>query len=260
VNPSLLSVSGLAVSFNGLSVLEDVNFSVMPGEIFGVIGPNGAGKTTLFNCISGVVRPSAGTVTLAGTPLGATPIHRRSHLGVARTFQNLNLFSGLTVLENVMVPVEVRERRGLLTDALRGPRSRFAAQRAVERARGLLHLLGLSEHAATPAGDLPVGLQRRVDIARALATRPRLLLLDEPASGLDAHETADLGRRLPILRERLDTTIVLVDHDMGLVLSVCDRVAALDFGRIVTVGTPAEVRTHPEVVASYLGTTVSAQR
>jgi branched-chain amino acid transport system ATP-binding protein len=255
VTDTVLTVDGVSVRFGALNVLDNVSFDVRPGEIFGLIGPNGAGKTTLFNCVSGLLRPNQGTISYRGQRIDGTAVHRRSRLGIARTFQNLNLFGGLTVRENLMVPVEVRDRRGLVADAFRLPQSRFGERQAEERANAILQLLGLAELGERRADDLPVGLQRRVEIGRAIAQRPDLLLLDEPASGLDATETAELASLLPVLRNRLKVTIVLVDHDMALVLAVCDRICALDFGEVITTGTPAEVRNNPRVISAYLGKT-----
>jgi branched-chain amino acid transport system ATP-binding protein len=257
--PSFLVVDNVSKRFGGVQALTDIDFAVDEGEIFGLIGPNGAGKTTLFNCVSGLIQPDKGRVFYQGTPINSLPVHRRSLLGIARTFQNLNLFGRLTVLENLMIPIEVRQRRGFIADAFRAPSATFGAQQARERARGLLHLLRLTEHTTTLAADLPVGLQRRVEIGRALAQRPRLLLLDEPASGLDARETAELGALLPLIRHRLGVTIVLVDHDMALVMRVCDRIAAMDFGVVMTVATPSEVRADERVIAAYLGQAAAEQ-
>ena len=254
-----LAVEQLSKRFGGLRALDDVSFEVNEGEIFGLIGPNGAGKTTVFNCISGLVQPDMGVVRFEGSPITRLPVHRRSLLGIARTFQNLNLFGRLTVLENLMIPVDVRQRRGFIADAFRAPSSTFGEEQARERAQAILHLLQLSEHASTLAADLPVGLQRRIEIGRAVAQRPKLLLLDEPASGLDARETAELGALLPVIRHRLGITIVLVDHDMALVMRVCDRIAAMDFGVVMTVGTPAEVRADERVISAYLGQAAEKQ-
>ena len=255
---ALLDVRGVSVRFGGVRALSDVTFTVAEGDIFGLIGPNGAGKTTLFNCVSGLIRPDAGTIRYCGEAIGDLPVHARSRLGIARTFQNLNVFAGLTVLENLMIPVDVRERRGFISDAFRATRSRFAEGRAREQARAILHLLHLLESADALAGDLPVGLQRRVELGRALAQRPTLVLLDEPASGLDPRETAELGALLPAIASRLSVTIVLVDHDMALVMRVCNRICALDFGQVLTIGTPAQVRADPQVMAAYLGGAPSA--
>jgi len=249
----VLEIADISVRFGGVQALDGVSFDVFEGEVFGLIGPNGAGKTTLFNCISGLVRPDHGVVRYHGRELNDLPVHVRSRLGIARTFQNLNLFSGLSVLDNLMIPVEVRQPRGFLADAVRAIRSTFGEEQAREQARAMLHLVHLDEWADTLAGDLPVGLQRRVEIARALASRPQLLLLDEPASGLDPRETADLGALLPTIARRLGLTVVLVDHDMALVMRVCDRICALDFGHTIAVGTAAHVRRNERVIGAYLG-------
>jgi len=257
---SLLSVEQVSKRFGGVQALGDVSFEVVDGEIFGLIGPNGAGKTTVFNVISGLVPPDRGAIRFRGAAITGLPVHRRSLLGIARTFQNLNLFGRLTVVENLMIPVDVRQRRGFIADAFRAPSSTFGEEQARERAHAILHLLQLTEQADRLAADLPVGLQRRVEIGRALAQRPQLLLLDEPASGLDARETAELGALLPVVRHRLGVTIVLVDHDMALVMRVCDRIAAMDFGSVMTIGTPAQVRADQRVIAAYLGQAAEKQR
>ncbi|MBA3653669.1 MAG: ABC transporter ATP-binding protein [Actinobacteria bacterium] len=255
----LLEVRELSISFGGLQALNQVSFAVEEGEIFGLIGPNGAGKTTLFNCVSGLIQATSGVIHYEGQPLDGLPIHARSLVGIARTFQNLNLFHGLTVLENLMVPVEVRQRRGFIADAFRATRSRFGESQAREEAGAILHLLHLGDLRDVMAGELPVGLQRRVELGRAVAQRPRLLLLDEPASGLDGRETAELGALLPRIARQLSVTIVLVDHDMALVMRVCDRICALDFGQVIAMGTPAEVRNDPTVMSAYLGASGAVQ-
>ncbi|MHB8670243.1 MAG: ABC transporter ATP-binding protein [Acidimicrobiales bacterium] len=249
----LLDVAGVAVRFGGVQALSGVSFSVARGEIFGLIGPNGAGKTTMFNCISGLVRPTTGIIRYQGEVLNSVAVHRRSRLGIARTFQGLNLFSGLTVLENVTIPIDARQRRGFVSDAFRAPRSTFAEGQGREMARAILHLVHLLDYADARAADLPAGLQRRVELARALAQRPELLLLDEPASGLDGRETAELAALLPHVAERLGLTIVLVDHDMALVMRVCRSICALDFGQVIASGPPAQVRADPTLISAYLG-------
>jgi branched-chain amino acid transport system ATP-binding protein len=258
-NEPLLDVREVSVRFGGLQALSQVSFIVARGEIFGLIGPNGAGKTTMFNCISGLLQPTTGVIRYEGEIIDGQPVHVRSRLGIARTFQNLNLFSGLTVLENLMIPVEVRQRRGFVADAFRATRSRFGEGQAREEAQAILHLLHLAELGDVMGGDLPVGLQRRVELGRALSQRPRLVLLDEPASGLDARETAELGALLPRIAKQLGVTIVLVDHDMALVMRVCDRICALDFGEVIAMGTPTEVRSDPTVMSAYLGEAAKAQ-
>ncbi len=255
----LLDVREVSVRFGGLQALSQVSFEVADGEVFGLIGPNGAGKTTMFNCISGLYQPTSGVIRYQGEIIDDYPVHVRSRLGIARTFQNLNLFGGLTVLENLMIPVEVRQPRGFIADAFRATRSRFGEDQAREHAHAILHLLHLSQLGDVRGGDLPVGLQRRVELGRALAQRPRLVLLDEPASGLDARETAELGALLPRIARQLGVTIILVDHDMALVMRVCDRICALDFGEVIAMGTPAEVRSDPTVMTAYLGAAAEAQ-
>lgn len=255
----LLDVREVSVRFGGLQALSQVSFEVTNGEIFGLIGPNGAGKTTMFNCISGLLQPTSGVIRYQGDIIDDVPVHARSRMGIARTFQNLNLFSGLTVLENLMIPVEVRQPRGFVADAFRATRSTYGEGQAREEAAAILHLLHLSELGGVMGGDLPVGLQRRVELGRALAQRPRLVLLDEPASGLDGRETAELGALLPRIAKQLAVTIVLVDHDMALVMRVCDRICALDFGEVIAMGTPSEVRSDPTVMSAYLGEAAEAQ-
>ena len=249
----LLSVEHVGKRFGGVAALDDVGFEVREGEIVGLIGPNGAGKTTLFNIVSGVIDPDQGRVAYDGRDLRGLRPHRRARIGIARTFQNLQLFRRMTVLENLMVPVDAASRRGLLADALRLPVSGFEEKRAEERARAMLHVLALSDVAARPAGALPVGMQRRVELGRALCLRPRLLLLDEPAAGLDVRETADLAATLVRVRDRFGLTMLLVDHDMALVMRACEHIYVLDFGRVIADGPPESVREDRAVIAAYLG-------
>jgi branched-chain amino acid transport system ATP-binding protein len=197
-------------------------------------------------------------VRYGGRDLCGLPPHRRARMGMARTFQTLELFRRLTVRENLMVPIDARTRRGVLADALRLPRARDEEHGADERSRALLHFLGISHVAEVPGSELPVGIQRRVELGRALAVRPRLLLLDEPAAGLDSRETAELAAVLHRIRERFGTTMLLVDHDMSLVMRVCDDIAVLDFGRLIAEGPPERIREDPAVIRAYLGETASA--
>jgi branched-chain amino acid transport system ATP-binding protein len=249
----LLQIDGVSKRYGGVQALNDVSFRVDRGRIKGLIGPNGAGKTSLFNCVCGVLRVDSGHIRYAGRDLHGLAPHRRARLGIARTFQTLELFRELTVLENLMVPVDAEARRGMLADALRLPRARFEENRAGERARALLHFLGIAEVAGIPGGDLAIGIQRRVELGRALALRPTLLLLDEPAAGLDSRETAELAGVLSRIRERFGTTMLLVDHDMSLVMRVCDDIAVLDYGRLIAEGPPERIREDPTVVRAYLG-------
>ncbi len=250
---SLLALKDVSVRFGGVTALDSVSLELNRGEILGLIGPNGAGKTTLFNVITGVIPPSSGTVHFDKKPLRGLRPHQRARLGIARTFQNLQLFGSMTVLENVKVPIDALGRRNLLSDALASPYTIHAEKATEERAMAMLHVLDLMEHADTLAADLPVGVQRRVEIARALAMRPRLLLLDEPAAGLDSEETARLVRLLQTIRERFQLSMLLVDHDMSLVMEACDYLYVLDFGKLLARGKPDEVRDDPKVIAAYLG-------
>jgi branched-chain amino acid transport system ATP-binding protein len=254
----LLDVAGIGKHFGGVAALQDVGFEVREGEIVGLIGPNGAGKTTLFNIVSGVFDADQGSVRYDGQDLRGMRPHRRARIGIARTFQNLQLFRRMSVLENLMVPVDAASRRGLLADALRLPVAQFEEGRAEERARALLHFLALSDVAGTQAGALSIGMQRRVELARALCLRPRLLLLDEPAAGLDVRETADLAATLLRVRDRFKLTMLLVDHDMALVMRTCEHIYVLDFGRIIAEGPPERVRTDRRVIAAYLGEATAA--
>jgi ABC-type branched-subunit amino acid transport system ATPase component len=250
---TLLDIDAVSKRYGGVQALSAVSFRVERGRIKGLIGPNGAGKTSLFNCVCGVLRVDSGHIRYAGRDLHGLAPHRRARMGIARTFQTLELFRELTVLENLMVPVDAQARRGLLADALRLPQARFEEHRADERARALLHFLGIADVAGIPGGDLPIGIQRRVELGRALALRPTLLLLDEPAAGLDSRETAELAGVLSRIRERFGTTMLLVDHDMSLVMRVCDDIAVLDYGLLIAEGPPERIREDPTVVRAYLG-------
>jgi branched-chain amino acid transport system ATP-binding protein len=250
---TMLRVRDVTVRFGGIVALDSVSFDLNRGEILGLIGPNGAGKTTMFNCISGVVQPDRGSIVFEGQSLNHRPPHERAKLGIARTFQNLQLWSSMTVEDNLRVPMDALGRRNTFSDALYLPFSAYAERASSERARAILHVLELDRHAQTQAGDLPAGIQRRVEIARALAARPKLLLLDEPAAGLDAHETANLAHVLHSVRDRFHVSMLLVDHDMSLVMRVCDYEYVLDFGKLLAHGDPNAVRNDPKVIAAYLG-------
>ena len=251
---ALLRVEQVGVRFGGIVALDGVSFDVAAGRIVGLIGPNGAGKTTLFNCVSRLYECDEGEIAFAGESLLAQPRHRVAGLGIGRTFQNLALFRSMSVLDNVMVGQHCRTRGGFLANALRLPYAVRGDRAARDKARALLALLGLEAHADLPVAALPFGTQKRVELARALACEPKLLLLDEPASGLNHEEVGRLGELIRELRSRLALTVLLVEHHMNLVMSICDRVVALNFGRRIAEGTPDEVRAHPELVRAYLGT------
>ena len=249
----LLQVDGVSISFGGVHALSDVSFTLAQGETRGLIGPNGAGKTTLFNCITGVATGYRGIVAYDGRDLRSLKPHQRARLKIARTFQNLELFDELSALDNLVLPLDASSRRGVFGDLLRLPTTVFDERAAEEKARAILHFLDLGAYADTPAGDLPVGLQRRLEIGRALCLEPRLLLLDEPGSGLDARETADLARLLAAVKARFGVTMLLVDHDMALIMRICNRIYVLDNGQIIAEGPPQQIRDDPQVVRAYLG-------
>ncbi|MEO5883398.1 MAG: ABC transporter ATP-binding protein [Caldimonas sp.] len=250
----LLEVSDVSVRFGGIVALDGVSFVVDTGQIAGLIGPNGAGKTTLFNCLSRLYECNSGSVTFDGHALLQVPRHRIAALGIGRTFQNVALFARMSVLENVMVGCHCRTSSGFFANALRLPGVASEQRRTTERARELVHFVGLDALADTPVAALPFPMQKRVELARALASEPKLLLLDEPAAGLNHDEVSALGRLIQDIRDRLRMTVLLVEHHMSLVMSISDKVVALNFGRRIADGTPDEVRAHPEVIQAYLGT------
>ena len=251
---NVLEVAEVAVRFGAVVALDRVSFAVRRGEICGLIGPNGSGKTTLFNCISGFYRPQHGDILLEGTRLGAQPRYRMAALGIGRTFQNLALFRSMTVRENILTGAHPLGRTGFLAAAFATPAVRREAAAAGTRLAEVLDLLGLGEVADRKVGALPFGTAKRVEIARALVGRPKLLLLDEPACGLNHAEVEDLFGLLHRIRAQFDLSILIVEHHMGLVMRLCEHVVALASGRRIADGTPEQVQRNEDVVRAYLGT------
>ena len=251
---ALLSVRDINVSFGAIVALDSVSFDVHAGQVCGLIGPNGAGKTTLFNCLSRLYRPNSGSLTFDGVSLLHQPAHRIVKLGIARTFQNIALFPAMSVLENVLVGAQSLEKTGYLANFLRLPSVAVELRAQRENAMQMIETLDLQDLLHSDVQSLSFGTRKRVELARALVSRPKLLLLDEPAGGLNHSEVEDLSVLIRDLRDRLNVTILLVEHHLNLVMRVSDKVVAVDFGRVIADDTPEKVQTNPNVIRAYLGT------
>jgi branched-chain amino acid transport system ATP-binding protein len=257
---SYLSVDEMSIYFGGLRAVDAVTFAIQRGQMHGLIGPNGAGKTTIFNCITGFYHPAQGHIFFQQRNITQLRPDQIAHLGIARTFQNVQLFRGMSVLDNILVAMHSHMRTSLLAEALALPFVHRQERLVHDKALEIMDFLGLANRQQQAAGNLPLGLQKRLELGRALGLDPKLLLLDEPAAGLNASETQELGQLLFKLRERFKLTILLVEHDMGLVMSICDTITVLNFGQKIAEGTPYQVQNNPEVIKAYLGETVGAEQ
>lgn len=250
---ALLEVTNLGIAFGGLQAVSQLDMKIEKGHLYGLIGPNGAGKTTVFNMLTGVYKPTEGDIILDGKNITGKSPEKICKTGIARTFQNIRLFDKLTVLDNVKVGLHNQIEYGVLTGVLRLP-SYFRKEKAMdERAMELLKIFHLEQEANLPASSLPYGKQRKLEIARALATNPKLLLLDEPAAGMNPHETEELMETVRFVKDHFKIAILLIEHDMNFVMGICEHITVLDYGRVIASGTGDQVRNNPKVIAAYLG-------
>ncbi|MCA8239168.1 high-affinity branched-chain amino acid ABC transporter ATP-binding protein LivG [Burkholderia sp. AU32262] len=252
-NAELLKVAGLQMRFGGLLAVDGIDFDVRRNEVFAIVGPNGAGKTTVFNCVGGFYKPTGGDVVLDGHAIGGLPSHQIALKGLVRTFQNIRLFKSLTVVENLLVAQHRKVKAGLLHGLFATSAYRRAEKEALERAAVWLDRMGLTAVANRPAGTLSYGHQRRLEIARCMITEPRLLMLDEPAAGLNPQEKIELQHLIDKLRREFGVSVLLIEHDMSLVMGVSDRILVMEHGRPIVIGTPEAVRNDPRVIKAYLG-------
>lgn len=249
----VLDVRNLGIDFGGLTAVDSFNVTIGPTEICGLIGPNGAGKTTIFNLLTGVYQPTRGSVLINGIDTKGMATHKVSKLGIARTFQNIRLFTDMTVLDNVKVGMHNQIKCSFLNSVFHLPGYYKAEKKANQKAMELLDFMGLADMADQKAGSLPYGVQRRLEIVRALATNPSIILLDEPAAGMNPSETTELMHQIRRIRDTFHIAIFLIEHDMNLVMNVCETIAVVNYGRIIAKGTPEEIRSNPAVVEAYLG-------
>lgn len=253
MSEKILEVRNLGIDFGGLTAVNHLDLDLYKGEIYGLIGPNGAGKTTVFNMLTKVYQPTRGTIVLDGQDMANLNPVQANIAGIARTFQNIRLFTNMSVLDNVKTGMHHSLKYGLLTSVLRLPKYYKLEKQATEKAMELLKIFGLDAFVDIEAGNLPYGAQRRLEIARALSTNPKLLLLDEPAAGMNPQETEDLMAMIRKIRDHFDISILLIEHDMKLVMGICERITVLNFGQVLAQGLPSEIQSNKEVIKAYIG-------